>query len=366
MQAMIRLLICDKKLNALDRTEYDQAFLAAFGGTYALDPNSWKNIVSVSCEDMKIVGLRENGMTVASGFSPEDTEEHEAQKTITAWNHLADISLHGNEVVGLKSSGDIVIKKIKKEKDSNLSVCGWKDVISITGRSYELYGLVYDGTILMTCPSWLKLTTPKWTGITALKCAGNGLLAGLDKNGRVVFDGKIAAWEGITKLAGGGSQIIGLKTDGTVCAAGSNGANQAETSEWKNIVAIAAAADFSYGLCADGTVVATSIVPGVEVGPALFGELEGSVRKLLAQKAAQIREEERIAEQCRKEENDRKCRELSEKIAAAQQRQSAAKTELANLKGLFTGKRRKELEAEIASLDRQIADLQKQLDAIRD
>ena len=57
---------------------------------------------------------------------------------------------------------------------------------------------------------------------------------------------------------------------------------------------------------------------------------------------------------------------LYAKLAASQQRHSAAQTELSNLKGLFLGRRRKELEAEIASLDRQIAELQKQLDAIKD
>ena len=81
------------------------------------------------------------------------------------------------------------------------------------------------------------------------------------------------------------------------------------------------------------------------------------------------------ADQCRKrveeaerkrEENERKRRELSEIITATQQRQSAAKAELSSLKGLFTGKRRKELDAEIAALNTQIGDLQREIYAIKD
>ena len=63
---------------------------------------------------------------------------------------------------------------------------------------------------------------------------------------------------------------------------------------------------------------------------------------------------------------DERKQALYSKLAASRQRQNAAQTELSNLKGLFLGRRRKELEAEIVSLDRQIAELQKQHDAIRD
>lgn len=66
-------------------------------------------------------------------------------------------------------------------------------------------------------------------------------------------------------LACGAFHTIGLRSDGTVVAAGSNSAKQSKVSGWTDIVSLSAAgsytkgqkADYSVGLCSDGTVIAT-------------------------------------------------------------------------------------------------------------
>lgn len=58
-------------------------------------------------------------------------------------------------------------------------------------------------------------------------------------------------------IAAGGSHTIGLKSDGTVVAAGDNDKGQCNVSEWRNIIAIAAGNSHTIGLKSDGTVVAT-------------------------------------------------------------------------------------------------------------
>ena len=56
-----------------------------------------------------------------------------------------------------------------------------------------------------------------------------------------------------------------------------------------------------------------------------------------------------------------KIKKVNQQIAAKKQDKRSAEVELANLKGLFTGRRRKELEAEIAKAEEQLAQLTSQL-----
>ncbi len=57
-------------------------------------------------------------------------------------------------------------------------------------------------------------------------------------------------------IAAGGNHTVGLKTDGTVVAVGSNEKGQCNISKWTNIVSIAAGYYHTVGLKSDGTVVA--------------------------------------------------------------------------------------------------------------
>ena len=56
---------------------------------------------------------------------------------------------------------------------------------------------------------------------------------------------------------------MGLKSDGTVVAAGRNKDGQCDVSDWKNIVAVSAGSDYTMGLRSDGKVVV--------VGKELYG-----------------------------------------------------------------------------------------------
>ena len=66
----------------------------------------------------------------------------------------------------------------------------------------------------------------------------------------------VADWKGVVSISAGGDHVIGLKSDGTVVAAGKNGFGQCDVSEWTDIVAIAAGVGHTVGLKNDGTVVA--------------------------------------------------------------------------------------------------------------
>ena len=164
-------------------------------------------------------------------------------------------------------------------------------------------------------------------------------------------------------------------------ATGDNEDGQCNVSDWRDIVAVAAGNFFTVGLRSDGTVVAAgdNKYGGCDVSDwKLFHSMDRleqervEERAHLKQKEAQeaarqeaerVRREEARRRWLAEAEEARRRREQEQAEAAARKKaeleteRSALQTELANLKGLFTGKRRKELEARLADIERALRDL---------
>ena len=139
--------------------------------------------------------------------------------------------------------------------------------------------------------------------------------------------------------------MVGLKADGTVVAAGYHADGRCDVGEWTDIVAVYAGDAHSVGLKTDGTLVA--------VGQNAHGECDVAGWKLF--NSMDTLEQER-AEAKRREEEVR-ARQKEERRLAAEKQKAALQTELANLKGLFTGKRRREIEARLAEIDAELKNL---------
>ena len=92
-----------------------------------------------------------------------------------------------------------------------------------------------------------------------LRSNGTVLAAGPNKDGQC----NVSRWRDIVAIATSGWHTVGLRSDGTVVATGSNKngygrfAGQCDVSEWQDIVAIATGIFHTVGLKKDGTVVAT-------------------------------------------------------------------------------------------------------------
>ena len=131
-----------------------------------------------------------------------------------------------------------------------------------------------------------------------------------------------------------GDNTVGMRADGTVVAVGWNEDGQCDVQDWRDIVAVVAGGVHTVGLRADGTVVA--------VGKNTDGRCNVQNWKLF--NSLDTLEEER--DQCRK----------ARKTVLEKER-NALQTELANLKGFFTGKRRKEIEARLAEIEAELKKL---------
>jgi len=115
--------------------------------------------------------------------------------------------------------------------------------------------------------------------------AGGDHTVGLKSDGTVVavgsnFGGQcnVSSWTGITQVSARGPQTVGLKSDGTVVALGYNQWGECNVSSWTGITQVAAGNLNTVGLKADGTVVA--------VGSSYFGQCDVSSWTGITQVAA--------------------------------------------------------------------------------
>lgn len=125
-----------------------------------------------------------------------------------------------------------------------------------TARAAMCYAKIGD-------PESMEKSYALWDTVAVRKTisVGYNYTAALKDDGTVVFtdrhafDSSPAGWHDIIAIACGDDHLLGLRADGSVCAAGRNTKGECDVSDWKNIVAIAAGMDYSVGLRADGTVV---------------------------------------------------------------------------------------------------------------
>ena len=102
-----------------------------------------------------------------------------------------------------------------------------------------------------------------WQDVVAIS-AGREHTVGLKTNGTVIAKGSndkgqcgVSYWQDIIAISAGENQTVGLKADGTVVAVGENDYGQCNVSDWRDIVAISAGPYCTVGLKANGTLVAT-------------------------------------------------------------------------------------------------------------
>ena len=273
------------------------------------------------------------------------------------------LSAGREHIVGLKADGTVVAAGGNYYGQCNVS--GWKDIVAVSAGSFHTVGLRADGTVAAVGNNKSgQCNVSDWKDIVAVS-AGFQHTVGLRSDGTVVAVGyelygrcNVSYWRDIVAVSAGGIHTVGLRADGTVAAVGDNTSGQCDVSDWKDIVAVSAG-DHTVGLRADGTVVA--------VGKNDSGQCNVSGWKLF-ESIDTLADERKAAKE--KAEAERKAAEEKRRLAAerAEAERKAHKdrlkkestdlhVELANLKGLFTGKRRKEIEARLAQIETELKKL---------
>ena len=298
-------------------------------GQYGME--SWTDIVAVSAGKKHTIGLRYDGTVVGVGYNQY------GQCDVDSWTDIVAVSTADEHTVGLKSDGTVVAAGSNKYGQCNVET--WTGIAAVSAGKKHTIGLKANGTVVATgYNGGGRCDVGTWTDIAAVS-AGEEHTVGLKTDGTVVAVGEnddhcqceVDSWSKIIAVSAGCCHTAGLKTDGTVVAVGrgSEGETfeQCDVSEWKDIIAIYAGDFHTVGIKADGTVVAAGNNENGECDVSDW-RLFNSLDTLDLERAAGLKEE-----------------------------QSALKSELANLKGLFAGKRRREIETRLAAIDRELKQL---------
>ena len=320
-----------------------------------------KDIVNLTVYDDSIIGVCSDGTVVFTG------DNQEIQAKLSAWKDIVSVYHGDSHIVGLRSDGTVVA--CGDNEDGECNVEDWRDVVSISCGEYCTIGLCSDGSVVacgmiemiemiehdlegteVTCNgSDKRFDVSGWNNIVAISCKTNHVV-GLRSDGTVVAAGgndsgqcEVRAWKNIVAIATAERHTVGLRFDGTVVACGLDDQGQCDEAEClHDIVAIFCSYDHTVGLCSDGTV---SVCGSTRYDAddtcewKLFGSIETLEQERADAKANY--EEELVQEKHRKEEHRRM---LTEERTTLQ-------TELSHLKGLFTSKRRREIETRLREIE---------------
>ncbi len=353
---------------------------------------SWTNIVQIAAEGKHIVGLKADGTVVATG------ENYYGQCHVQNWTNVIQVAAGFFHTAALTRDGKVLI--------TNDRVHNWENVIAIYAYSYHTFAIKRDGTVLATgkdpfghSNKYGEYDVQDWKDIIHI-AVGYDFVVGLKSDGTVVAAGKndygqcnVQNWNKIIDVVAVGDCTYALKSDGSVlntrgygdelewenithicatsrgdvCGLKADGTVQTTSSldkilgrdqkfkvyDWKDIITIGCSYSCLFGLSADGTVKVT--------GDNEYNQFDARKWKLFDNIDTFDKEREETLclakeqkEKLRQEEELRKSRE--ESIYKKHKEIESLQTERTTL-GIFAGKRKKEIDETILSLEAEIRKL---------
>ena len=238
---------------------------------------------------------------------------------IDNWTDIIDLSVGAGLIIGLKSDGKLVSTAYLKHRTS-LDFLSWSDIVAIYAASSTIYGLRSDGTVIS---------------------------AGYNKDAS-----KDQSLRDLVAISGVNEGIFGLKANGTVVLHGNNDWHFTDMlrqlKRWNNIVAIASSYNYNAvpqyfiaGITDNGIVKWTA--SGIK-------DFELFNKKLFSSVSWIDKEYQSAREKVAKERQQR--------ITELQEEKNKLHVEYRNLKGLFAGHRRKEIDIRIAAIDKELKKLE--------
>jgi hypothetical protein len=320
--------------------------------------SSWKDIVALSAAWNTTAGIKADGTVLMTG------DNTSGQCNVSDWQDIVAIASGTAHTVGLKSDGFVVATG--NNVDGQCNVSSWRDIVAVAAGLKYTVGLKSDGTVIATSTGtqFGGCNVSDWADIVDIAACDNTTV-GVKSDGSVIAAGDyiyyldnpddISGWKDIVKVAVGRAHIVGLKINGTVVTAGDNINGQCDVSNWKDIVAISAGNFHTAGLRANGSIVLTAMserflsIDKHWLNERLFNNIETLEEDRV--KAIQHREE-----QCRVEQEslDTEAKAKKDKLLSEQ---DSLYAELPTLKGLFAGKRRKEIERRLEEIEQELQGL---------
>lgn len=226
------------------------------------EANTWTDITAISAGRDHVVGLRSDGTVIAAGNSKS------GRCSTGQWTHVIAVSAGESHTAALLENGTVVSVGLDEDgqcgTDSLMKAAVNKKAVAVAAGGSHTLVMLEDGSAL-ACGSDANgaCRVEQWTDLVAI-CAGDSFSAGLRTDGTVVAAGTateqwdLSGWTDIRNLAAGSAFLVGIRSDGTVVSAGLEGSyfasDCAELAFWKDVVYIAAGTDHIVAVDRDGQV----------------------------------------------------------------------------------------------------------------
>lgn len=242
-------VICRRKTIAVDRSGSSYACITANQTCEKL--KGAEGLVDIACGWLgSCVGLKKDGTVVANEDALEDFPQ------ISTWTNIVALGTGGNYLLGVRADGSVVAAGT--DNFGTCDVGSWSDIVVADGSYAYSFGVQADGTVAANVDGSASNVLDVASGnYFAVFLFSNGTVGafGAEMTTKEQVSEWVADWTGIVAIDASDSHVVGLKTDGTVVAAGPNYSGRCDVSDWTDIVQIAAGGYCTLGLRADGTIV---------------------------------------------------------------------------------------------------------------
>lgn len=254
-------------------------------GDRQCDVSQWTDVIAIAAGNCHTVGLKSDGTVLTTGSN------RDGACNVEKWTDIIAVFAGGFHTVGLKSDGTVVAagsntygqcnvrewsgislpgQLVSKPKEAPTDQQAQYDVAEKllasgeTAKAAIAFGKLgdYSDARERSFALWRQVSHPHTL------CISGYSNAAVRSDGTVLLDRyrdyrqtQCIQWTDIISVCTtsplDAGHTVGLKTDGTVVAVGSNSSGQCDTSEWRDIVAIGTGAISTIGLKSDGTVLFT-------------------------------------------------------------------------------------------------------------
>lgn len=319
----------------------------------------WTDIVAVTGSNSHVVGLKSNGTVVAEG------DNRYGACNVSQWADITAISAETDHTVGLRKDGTVVSTIYVGEKyKGQCEVSDWKNIVSVSAGYGVTVGLRADGTVIAA--GEYNKDIEEWSDIVDIVCAGGTEILGLKSNGAIVStrygNRPFGSWKNICAISTGTSRgsadngvILALDTDGKVFSSEKHRVLSRpytySTLGSKNVVSVFVGNLFKIGLKSDGTIT----TEGYEnLNPYLSIDARNSISKTMQELSTWKLFNSIDSLEKEREDAIMRLKKRQEELKAER---ANLQTELTNLKGLFTGRRRKEIETRLSGIETELGQL---------
>lgn len=223
--------------------------------TYAQRSTSgWRDIIQISTFANHTLGLRSDGTVLAAG------DNGSGQCDVSGWSDIVSVAAGSQHSVGVRSDGTVVAAGANGSGQCDVE--SWTNVKVVAASNTSTFALTNDGKVLV-CGSFYNRNMNNWSDIVAISVSTNHVV-GIHSNGTVSAVGaddcgqldNLEKWTDTQQIAVGYGFTAGLRATGKVWVHGCDEHNEHAAMQWTDIVAIGTGTEHILGIKSDGTLVA--------------------------------------------------------------------------------------------------------------